>query len=101
MSASMPGCEFLKRNLRRALPLLAAAIALLLVGLPLFSQGSQGTIQGSVFDQSGGAIAGAKVTVTDVARGVARPLTADSAGAYSATNLTPGMYTVKAEANGF
>ena len=80
MSASMPWCEFLKRNLSRALPLLAAAVALLLVGLPLFSQTSQGTIQGSVFDQSGGAIAGAPVAVYAVAPGLVRTISAGSAG---------------------
>jgi hypothetical protein len=80
---------------------LGPALAVFLICLPLFSQGGQGTIQGSVFDQSGGAIAGAVVTVTDVARGVARPLTTDNAGAYIATSLTPGLYTVRGEAKGF
>ena len=73
----------------------------LLMCLPLFSQGNQGTIEGSVFDQSGGAIAGATVTVTDVARGVTRTLTTDTAGAYVASNVTPGTYTVRAQAAGF
>jgi hypothetical protein len=88
-------------NARKAILLLAPALAVFLVCLPLFSQGGQGTIQGGVFDQTGGAIAGATVTVTDVARGVARPLITDSAGAYIATNLTPGIYTVRGEAKGF
>ena len=78
-----------------------AAIAVLLVCLPLLSQTTQGTIQGTVIDQSGGAIAGATVTVIDVARGVTRALTTDGAGEYVATNLTPGTYTVRAEAKGF
>jgi hypothetical protein len=80
---------------------LGATLGVLLLCLPLFSQGSQGAIQGSVFDQSGGVLAGATVTVTDVARGVTRNLTADSAGAYNATSLTPGIYNVRAEAKGF
>src|SRR5579862_5521513 len=72
-----------------------------IVAAPLssFSQGSQGTIQGSVVDSSGGAIVGAKVTVTDVARGVARNLTTDDAGQYVAPALTAGTYTVRAEAS--
>lgn len=37
----------------------------------------------------------------DLARGVARPLTTDSAGVYLAPKLTPGTYTVRAEAKGF
>jgi hypothetical protein len=93
--------EFVESNVKRALQVLAAAMILLLVCLPSFSQNSQGTIQGGVFDQSGGAIAGATVTVTDVARGLARNLTTDSAGAYVAQNMNPGLYTVRAEAKGF
>ena len=41
---------------------LGALCALCLICLPLFSQTTQGTIQGGVFDQTGGAIAGATVT---------------------------------------
>jgi hypothetical protein len=78
-----------------------AIIALCLVCLPLSSQTSQGTIQGGVFDQSGGAIADATVSVVDVARGITRALMTDSAGQYAAVNLTPGTYTVRAEAKGF
>ncbi len=80
---------------------LAATVALLLICLPLFSQGGQGSIQGGVFDQTGGAIAGATVSVTDVARGIARTLVADDAGQYVAASLNPGTYTVRAEAKGF
>ena len=81
--------------------LVLGIITVFLVRLPLSSQTSQGTIQGAIFDQSGGAIPGAMVTVIDVARGVTRALTTDSAGQYIATNLTPGTYTVRGEANGF
>ena len=52
-------------------------------------------------ETSGGALAGATVTVTDTQRGVTRTLTADAAGQYSAPNLTPGTYTVRAEFKGF
>lgn len=69
---------------RKALRVLGAGFGLLVFTLPLFSQANQGAIQGGVFDQTGGAIAGATVTVIDLARGVARPLTTDSAGVYLA-----------------
>ena len=46
-------------------------------------------------------VVGAKVTVIDVERGVSRPLVTDSAGQYTAPSLTPGQYTVRAEATGF
>ena len=74
---------------------------LLVVSLPGFSQGSQGTIRGGIFDQSEGAIAGATVTVTDVARGITRTLVTDESGQYVAPNVNPGTYTIRAEAKGF
>ena len=46
---------------RKAGQWIGVGLISLLVCLPVFSQGSQGTIQGGVFDQSGGAIAGAAV----------------------------------------
>ena len=80
---------------------LGATLCLLLICFPLFSQGSYGRILGSVIDQTGGAIAGATVTITDVDRGVTRTLTTDDAGQYNAPNLLPGKYTVRAESKGF
>src|SRR5580692_12522548 len=88
-------------KLRRAMAILATVVAVLLLAVPAFPQANQGTIQGSVFDQSGGAIVGATVAVLDVARGGTRTLTTDSAGAYVAPNLIPGMYTVRGSASGF
>jgi carboxypeptidase family protein len=86
---------------RGVVPVLAALLGVFLVSLPAFSQANQGTIQGAVFDQSGGVIPGAMVTVLDVARGTSRALTTDNAGQYIAVNVTPGTYTVRAEAKGF
>jgi len=63
--------------------------------------GDVGSIVRAVSDKSGGALAGATVTILDTQRGVTRTLTADAAGEYSAPNLTPGTYTVKAEYKGF
>src|SRR5580704_1948706 len=93
---SLVGCV-----LTPVLQFVGMATALLTLSVPLFSQASQGTIQGGIFDQTGGAIAGASVTVVDVARGVSRSLTADAAGQYTAVSLNPGIYTVRAEAKGF
>src|SRR5437899_150759 len=72
-----------------------------LTSVSLFAQGNTGRIDGSITDQTGGAIVGAKVTVTDIERGVARPLTTDTAGAYSAPNLIPGTYTIHVDFPGF
>src|SRR5580704_11440047 len=93
---SVPAVVCLLAN--RVLHLTAGTMMLFfLICLPIFSQTNQGRIQGGVFDQTGGAIAGASVSVTDVARGVAQTLTTDSAGQYSAVSLVPSTYTVRAE----
>jgi len=87
--------------LKKAMQVLACALCLLLLSVPAFSQGSTGRILGTVTDQTGGVVAGATVTVLDTERGTSRVLTTDDAGAYNAPNLTPGTYTVRAEAKGF
>jgi hypothetical protein len=87
-----------KSMLKGAVLLLAALLGIFLISLSAFSQ-AQGNIQGTVFDQTGGVIPGAAITVLDVARGVSRPLTTDNAGQYVAVNVTPGTYTIRAEAN--
>ena len=84
-----------------AIKFLAAAFGILLLCLPAFSQGNAGRILGTVTDQSGGVVAGATVSVIDIDRGITRTLTSDDAGEYNAPNLTPGNYTVRAEAKGF
>src|SRR5260370_27673703 len=92
-----PVCATLAKVAR----VLAVAWAILLAGVVAHSQGSTGRILGVVTDQSGGNVAGATLTITDVARGVSQTLTTDSDGAYVAVNLLPGTYTVRAEFKGF
>src|SRR5215472_3286054 len=81
----------------------SAVLVLLLtiVSSRLCAQGSLGRIYGSITDSSGGSIAGARVTVTDVQRGSGRTMATDVAGAFSAPNLTPGSYAVRVEFQGF
>ncbi len=80
---------------------LAAFAAFLLVCAPLFGQGSAGSISGTITDQTGGSLGGAMVTISDVDRGVNRTITTDASGAFSAPNLTPGNYKIRAEFKGF
>ena len=56
---------------------LGAGLLFLLYCLPAFSQVNFGRISGSVTDESGGVVAGAKVTITDQERGTIRSLTTD------------------------
>lgn len=86
------------RNTARAIGVGAAA---LLLCVPLFSQGTAGRILGSVTDQTGGAVAGATVTILDTQRNLSRTLTTDAAGEYNAPNLLPGAYTVSGAFQGF
>jgi hypothetical protein len=74
----------------------------LLLYLPsTFGQRNLGHIYGSVTDPSGGVVPSAKVTVVDLERGVARVVTTDNAGEYSAPSLIPGTYALRFEAAGF
>ncbi len=86
---------------RKASHVLAFILGSLLLSVPLFSQGTAGRILGTVIDQSGGAISGATVIVTDVDRNVPRTLSTGPSGEYNAPNLLPGNYRVRAEAKGF
>src|ERR1700726_2065586 len=87
--------------LKKAIQVTILSAGLLLISLSSFAQGNAGRILGAITDQTGGAISGATVTVTDVQRGVARALTTDDSGAFNAPNLTPGTYKVRAEFKGF
>jgi len=86
-------------NLGKTLQLAGVCFALLLC-LPAHSQ-TLGRISGIVTDTTGGAVAGATVTVTDVGRGIPRNVTTDNTGTYAAPNLIPGNYSVHAVFMGF
>src|SRR5260370_1851159 len=88
-------------RLRKASLLLSGRVGMLLLCLPLFSQGSAGRIVGTVTDQSGGVVAGATVTITDTERGVTKTLVTNEPGEHNAPSLNPGTYKVRVEAKGF
>ncbi len=86
----------------KAFRLPALVFMIIAAALPsLYSQTSEGRILGTVFDQTGAVIAGAKVTITNPATNANRQLVTTAAGEYVAPNLEPGRYTVEAEAVGF
>src|SRR5258708_3767193 len=80
---------------------LVAIIAVAVLSLPSLAQSTAGRTLGTVTDQSGAAVAGATVVVTDVERGTSRALTTDEAGAYVAADLQPGTYKIRVESKGF
>src|SRR5437016_525306 len=75
--------------------------AILLLTNSANAQVAGAMLTGTVTDTSGAVIPKAQVTITDVATGVARRITADTAGLYSAPNLLPGTYQVSVTAPGF
>ena len=80
-------------------------VLVMLLGVSLFTsvhaQVAGGTMLGTVKDASGAVVAGAQVTITDVATGVSRVVPTDSSGSYSAANLLPGTYSITVSAPGF
>src|SRR5687767_8849698 len=75
-----------------------AAFALVLTGIAT-AQETTGTIAGRVVDTQGLDVPGATVTATGPQG--ARTTVTDGSGRYSVPLLTPGVYTVRAELQGF
>ena len=61
----------------------------------------RGAIHGFVYDTSGSAVPGVKVTLTNSSIGLKRELTSDENGAYTFEALMPGEYTVAFESPAF
>jgi hypothetical protein len=76
-------------------------LAILLAASSAWSQGNQGTLEGSVSDPSGAAIAGAQLTVTNDATRLKFQTTTDSDGLFTFPVLPVGTYTVEVGHAGF
>src|SRR3974390_1020019 len=73
----------------------------LLFAVCVFAQRDLGTIVGTVTDPQGGAIANAKVTITEDATALKYEVITNAIGEVVRPALKPGKYTVTAEAAGF
>ncbi len=71
------------------------------LGSVAYGQGTTGTITGTVEDQSGASIAGAKVTAVNPATTFSRDTTSAGNGAFRLDALPVAVYTITAEATGF
>jgi hypothetical protein len=81
-----------------------AAALFLVVGLSVptaWSQLLNGSLVGNVKDPSGAAVAGARVSVTEKQTGASRETTTNDQGAYSIPTLTPGVYDLRIQKEGF
>src|SRR5258708_31254132 len=82
---------------------IAFTIALLLipVGSSLAQVGNQGTIQGTVVDQTGAVVPGAEITATRTATGATFKTTSTNDGFFEFTILPVGTYDLQARRSGF
>jgi hypothetical protein len=85
---------------------LAAAFAVimgLLAVMPVLAQqlGGAGTIKGTVQDPTGGFMPAVTVTISNRVSGFTRSVATDAAGRFAFTNLSPNLYRLSAEAQGF
>jgi hypothetical protein len=87
--------------LRFSVAIVAAILLLLPIGL--FGQATVGTgsIVGTVTDPSSAVVAGAKVSILNMATSQTIELTTNSAGAYNSGPLAPGSYKVTVAQKGF
>jgi outer membrane receptor protein involved in Fe transport len=82
--------------------LFGAAVAALAIPAAAGAQQITSGISGTVTDESGNALAGAEVVITDTRTGASRTLVTGADGGFGASGLvTGGPYTVAASADGF
>src|SRR5688572_2312757 len=74
---------------------------LVLVPMLTHAQSVDAVLGGRVFDQSGAALSGAKITVTAEATGIVHSAIADLEGRYMLVNLPPSTYVIRAELDGY
>jgi Carboxypeptidase regulatory-like domain len=101
-----PGGSAMKKLSRTMIVVVGICANLFLAGTLFqshvaFAQSARGSLSGSVLDQSGAAIAGAKITVRDPSTGVTRTTVSSAEGGYSLPELNLGSYDVSASAPGF
>ncbi|MGO4212956.1 carboxypeptidase-like regulatory domain-containing protein [Terriglobus sp. YAF25] len=86
---------------RTVLIRLLLPLCLLLGAVHAHAQLDNGSITGTARDVSGAVIAGASVTIRNVATGVTTTLTTNQDGVYQALALIPGTYEVEVASPGF
>jgi len=87
---------------RETVGVLAALLALVLLPAPVTSgQMAGGSISGTVKGESGVAMPGIQLSITNAASNAARTVITDSDGFYNAPDLPPGNYEMRLSAPGF
>src|SRR5260370_17580594 len=83
----------------RAVKIVSASLFLL--ALSLFAQAPTGEITGTITDQSGAAIVGSTITLTNNATGAQRTVLSNDSGNFDIPALPPGSYSIRVESKGF
>jgi hypothetical protein len=86
---------------RRLWTLICSAVLVITTSLSLHGQSTFGTVDGSVVDSSGAAVAAAQVTLTNTGTQEKRVQPTGDQGLYSFVNVTPGNYRLDIEKAGF
>jgi len=95
------GQDFAARHLRTMAGWAALAIV---VSTPICGRAqaiTTGQINGTVTDTSGAIVTGASITITNSATGIVNHVVTNDVGAYHATDLLPGTYTMDVDKTGF
>src|SRR5215510_10876339 len=81
--------------------IIISALVLCAFAVSASAQEFRGSISGRVTEASGGVVAGAQVTVTNVATNTTTTTVSNQSGEFSVLYLNPGRYSVSVESNGF
>jgi len=81
--------------------ILLGCLVFLLCTSTASGQAVYGSIVGTITDQQGAAVAGAKVVVTSVEKGNSTETTTNESGGFTVLHLIPDNYKVHVEAQGF
>lgn len=80
---------------------LCVAVVLVVSVVPAFGQVAVAEVNGSAADQTGAALPGATITITEETTGLMRTAVANESGRFVIPAVTPGRYTMRAELPGF
>ncbi len=78
-----------------------AAVALWLLPTSVSAQTLYGSVTGTVTDDSGGAVPGVTITLSNESTGLQLDTVTDDQGLYTVRNVLPGTYTLRAALQGF
>jgi Carboxypeptidase regulatory-like domain len=86
---------------KRFMRTLFLAVSLLFAGSAAFAQFDVGSLVGTIHDQSGAAVPGALITVTNSATNISASATSNSDGDYEVPSLHAGVYSISAKATNY